>query len=1102
MSYHRLLFSVMLVLLPAPSAWGDDLGLRVPPGFRVTVYSDPELANDIQSMTLDPQGRIVISAPGWVKVLHGRDGNRADQATVLAQTAKGAQGLCFDGADLLAIGGGSLSRYRTSTGKKPEDLAAERISPLAHNDHGGHAIRQGPDGWWYVVGGNDSGFTRVRHATWPGSLVREPAAGALLRFSPDFQHSEIVAHGFRNPYDFDFNPLGDLLTYDSDTERDLFLPWYSPTRIYHVAPGGHHGWRLDGYLRSWCRPGYYLDTVDVLWPVGRGSPTGVVCYRHDQFPERYRSGLFALDWTFGRVYFFPLNPRGSSYETKAEVFLASTGTNGFNPTDAVVAPDGSLLISIGGRGTRGAVYRVEYIGDDKTRVARRAAPQSDLDAVLAAPQPLDAWSRARWMPPARKLGAGPFAAAVADEKQEELARVRAVEVLTELFGGLPADAARAGSQSASAVVRARVAWSLGRVPAKHAGEVLVRLAGDPEPRVRTVALTALTERLAELDLAAVRRILAANLGHADKRVVQAAALLASRLPGAAWQELVGDLGKATAQARLAGALALLWRDPAGEHAESVADLTLPLMQGSTDTGLRLQAVRLLMLALGDYHLHNPPAEVYSGYALQWPLTGKEKLISRIRAAVRPLFPSNDEALDRETSRLLAMLQDDDSDLVRRVAARWTDRNSATEDMHYLVVLARLRGNWTPQLPERVAEVVLGLHRKLEGQEQRDKQNWNSRLVELVADLVRRAPALSKALVEHPRFVSSAAVPLVTCLLPPHRQEASRRFLAGVQKDRDFEWTGPLIDLFRGLPAGEVRPMLRRQWVNFGLRDSIVLQLADPPEEIDRDKFLTSLESGQGRVVQACLTALAKLPRDKSPDRLVSLLALLRRLQQEPRQGILRQQALALLNRQAGQSFLVAEKGDQPEQLRQAYQPVFDWFGRAHPKLAANAEGTDEEDPAAWNQLLAQVDWPKGEAARGERLYRERACANCHAGSTRVGPDLSGVASRFSRADLFTTIIYPSRDVAPPYRVTTIATRGGKLHTGIIVFFAGDGVIMQTGAATTVRIASDDIEARIPGNRSLMPNGLLKDLKPSGLADLYAYLQTLKAPVAGASAASK
>ena len=73
-----------------------------------------------------------------------------------------------------------------------------------------------------------------------------------------------------------------------------------------------------------------------------------------KFPEHYRGGIFALDWTFGKIYFFHLDPDGSSYKTKAEVFLEPAGINGFAPTDACVAPDGSLFISIGGRGTRGA----------------------------------------------------------------------------------------------------------------------------------------------------------------------------------------------------------------------------------------------------------------------------------------------------------------------------------------------------------------------------------------------------------------------------------------------------------------------------------------------------------------------------------------------------------------------------------------------------------------------------------------------------------------------------------------------------------------------------------------------------------------------------
>ena len=45
----------------------------------------------------------------------------------------------------------------------------------------------------------------------------------------------------------------------------------------------------------------------------------------------------------------------------------------------------------------------------------------------------------------------------------------------------------------------------------------------------------------------------------------------------------------------------------------------------------------------------------------------------------------------------------------------------------------------------------------------------------------------------------------------------------------------------------------------------------------------------------------------------------------------------------------------------------------------------------------------------------------------------------------------------------------------------------------MRVATPDIASRSPSTRSLMPNGLLKDLKPDDLADLYSYLQTLKPP---------
>lgn len=262
-----------------------DLGLRLQQGFRVSLYADSGLANDIYAMTLDARGRVVVTSAGYIKTLLDTDGNGvADSAKIFATPAQGGMGLCFDGTSLFYSGDGWLSRYDDRNGDGQADGPPENLFPLGLGEHGGHAIRKGPDGWWHLIGGNDTGFDR-RHVTLAGSPVRDVEAGALLRISPNGKNSEVVAHGFRNPYDFDFNFAGELFTYDSDKESDLFLPWNSPTRLYQIGHGQHHGWRLNGFKRSWARPDYYADTVNILWNIGRGSPTGVTSYRRTQFPR-------------------------------------------------------------------------------------------------------------------------------------------------------------------------------------------------------------------------------------------------------------------------------------------------------------------------------------------------------------------------------------------------------------------------------------------------------------------------------------------------------------------------------------------------------------------------------------------------------------------------------------------------------------------------------------------------------------------------------------------------------------------------------------------------------------------------------------------------
>ncbi len=1082
----------LLASLPAAGRADDDLGLRVPPGFRVSLYADQDLANDIYAMTLDADGHVVVTSQGWVKrLLDAKGSGKADRAEVIAPTATGGMGMCFDGGDLYFCGDGWFSRYRAGKQKGTLEPKPDRFVPLVFAEHGGHAMRKGPDGWWYVIGGNDSGIDQ-RHVTRPDSPVKKPQAGAILRLPPDCKSCEVIAHGFRNPYDFDFNADGEIITYDSDVEADYFLPWYSPTRLYHVAYAGHHGWRVTGYMRSWGRPDYYLDTVDILYPIGRGSPTGVVCYRHDQFPEHYRGGVFACDWTFGKIYFCPLTPDGATYKTKPEIFVEAIGSSGFDPTDIVVAPDGSLFVCMGGRKTRGAVYRIEYVGDGKTPVQRGPEPKTDLDKVLQARQPLDAWSRAQWEPLARELGAKAFLNAVVDEKRDEADRVRAVEVLTELFDGVPPATAEAARRWSSPLTRARVAWSLGRKYVAEDQPALLSLTGDKSPLVRLKALEALADHVGELKESIIGP-LAANLTSPDKRVRQAAARWAALLPDEDWARDVVDRFPDNLEYQLTTALAAHWRHPADEFPDAEVRSAAAMVVACRDVkpAFRLEALRLLMLALGDWRLKDPPAEVYTGYSLQGSLQEHKRDLATATSVIRDWFPSGDERLDTETTRYLAMVEYTASSLPPHVAAMWTPNSSATSDMHYLIVYSRLEGEADYKAAHQVADALFGLDRKLEGQAQRNKQNWNARLVEVFTELLKKDKRLLEVVLKHKDFVSPAHVALTVCFDEEHRKQAARLFLDAVKKDDEFAWSGPLIELLSLLPPEQVRPVFRGQWDNYGLRDALLLQLTDKPEEVDRDKILTGLESSQQPVVLACLDALAELPRDEEPRRLVPLVRLLRQLTLEPKEKDARSQVCALLARQTGQPFVFKEDADDPAALKRIYDPVFAWFEKEHPKLAAAAQGDGEEDPAAWTKLLQTVPWDKGDAGRGEALFRARGCVTCHTGTTRLGPDLTGVTSRFSRGDLFDAIIYPSRDVAPPYRVTRIETRAGQTYFGIVAFESADGVILQTGAATTMRVATPDIASRSASTRSLMPNGLLKGLKPDDLADLYRYLQTLK-----------
>jgi putative heme-binding domain-containing protein len=1098
--YSSVRSSLLLALLSSP-VFADDLGLKIPPGFKVTQFADEKLANDIYAMTLDAKGRVVVTSRGWVKRLEDTNNDgKADKATIIAETKTGGMGLLFDDDSLFVTCDGGLMRYELDSSNPDEKYKwVGKWFDLAFTEHGGHAIRQGPDGRIYVIAGNNAGLQKY-------PAFKNTEGGGILRFK-NKEEVKLIAHGFRNAYDFDFTPLGDIITYDSDTERDDLLPWYTPTRLFHVAIGQHHGYRQPGYNQTLSRPDYYPDAVEPLANIGRGSPTGVVCYRHYQFPKHYRGGVFLLDWTFGKIYYCPLTPEGSTYKTKPEIFLESTGNNGFAPTDICVAPDGSLLISIGGRGTRGSVYRVEYVGDGQNPLMPMIPSVNWIDQVLDAPQPLDAWSKTKWLALAKsiqdpdeliwRIGFHQLAQEVANQNRSSYQRIRALEIVQDQpfnpigkgFDHATKDPSAELRERGLIVMRNRhEAWDRG----DYRIERTLKLTNDSSPRVRSAVLEILKDHL--MDFLKVypdqtAKIIADNLASTDRRLrMQAMQLVTEPDPKFDLDNRIfSSLPRRNLQAKLLFSL----MDLKNTRDDPLVFFSyLPILESTNDPEVILTILRLGMIHFGDWCLKSPPAEVYAPYTFQNPPQESSATLRHFTRLLRDRFPSKDFRINREITRFLAMIQDNDPGIVNKLLDQITPQSNPTDDVHYLIVLSRLQSPRTEEQTKRVASAILNLDKKFQGQQLGIKLNWDARLSEVLNNLLKQHPDLASEMVTHPDFLHPSHVSYALRFDPENRKLAAKFFYAALRKDPDFQWSESLVNLFAHLPESEYRPLFRKQWNEYGLRDSMLIHLAKKPEAIDRERFLWGLESSQTNVIMSCLKALKEVPL--TPEQMVPIFKLLRQSCREPNHQEIRSSIMTLLNHHLKQSFSIKESSKEIAAIQKDYEPIFVFLEKNYPKQYQLFSGVDDAETAKWDTLLRATKWDKGDAQKGAKLFQNRSCATCHEGSSRIGPDLGGVTNRFSRDDIFTAIIDPDRDVAPAFRAEAVHLHDGKIVHGIVIFEAADGIIVQLDATNTMRIGNGEIASRRATNRSMMPKNLLADLKSEDLANLYQYLQTLKA----------
>jgi len=492
---------------PAPSCRPDPL-----PGFRVVTVA--EGFGSIDAFARGERGQLFCSVEGGgIVELVDRDGDGvAEERSIWSDAVSASQGMLWHEGALLATGNGPAGHglYRVPRMTQPAKPATadapaapalpapELIVAFAGDlgEHGPHCIVAGPDGGLYVAIGNHARLARPPGADSPYRITYEghllphyvdprghavdckAPGGTIVRVDPATGDCRLFAAGFRNHYDLAFDESGNLFTYDSDMEWDVGLPWYRAVRLVHVVPGGEYGWRTG----TICWPDWYADSLPPALETGRGSPTGMCLCTGDRFPARFRGALLAGDWSLGRIFAFRLEPRGASFVATSEVLLSGQP---LNVTDLEMDEDGSLLFSVGGRGTQGGILRLIHDGPSEPPEARPApapaaaarigegSPKGALLAAIAADDRFVRFAAARELERRDPAGWEEEALALASP----LARAEALVALAR--GGIARGDARrlAPRLAAAAAIVTGGATGAARLTALRAIELLLL---DPE----------------------------------------------------------------------------------------------------------------------------------------------------------------------------------------------------------------------------------------------------------------------------------------------------------------------------------------------------------------------------------------------------------------------------------------------------------------------------------------------------------------------------------------------------------------------------------------------------------------------------------------------
>jgi putative membrane-bound dehydrogenase-like protein len=161
----------------------------------------------------------------------------------------------------------------------------------------------------------------------------------------------------------------------------------------------------------------------------------------------------------------------------------------------------------------------------------------------------------------------------------------------------------------------------------------------------------------------------------------------------------------------------------------------------------------------------------------------------------------------------------------------------------------------------------------------------------------------------------------------------------------------------------------------------------------------------------------------------------------------------------------------------------------YPLLLTAVEATAQAERFA--RFRSEVARP-GDSARGRSLF-VTTCMGCHSvggQGGQIGPGLNGAGAMGTEA-LLRAMLTPNAAMEAGYRVFRVELRDGDLVDGMLVSQDNDALVLRRQNLEDLRVPRASVRRAGFTRLSLMPEGLLEAMPPADVADLFAYLMTLK-----------